>query len=476
MSDCGRHVGRVGALALTLGVGLAVTAVPLSGPETPALQPAIRLVTADVTADETPAAPPTPQVANPHPAAGTSVPVPVPVPVASQSRVESVVSDGAVRDDTPGEVVATPGPASGSVASHAVLQAVVQPAPTIFGGRANSRSAGSTGPASVDFAPVTFVSPTGAFLGLIGPGGLLIGNGVLPGQNGGWLIGNGADGAPGQNGGNAGLFGDGGRGGDGLPGQAGGNGGNAGLFGDGGAGGAGGDNARLSTEPVQAAAGGAGGNAVFGRGGDGGAGGQGINLGTGTGRGGDGGAGGHSYLAGNGGDGGDGGSANSTGGSATGGYGAGAATAERFAVTVVTAERVRAPARWPRTPAADRAETAGTGALSVTPVRAVAAARHSPRAATRPVETAATAGADGWAAPGVRAAQAVARSPGTATSPAATAGSADREVQAEVARAETVATRRRPPERPMRVTAAPAARAVRVTAAATVDTAGAEAR
>lgn len=73
-SDCGRHVGRVGALALTLGVGLAVTAVPVSGPVTPALQPAIRLVTADVTADATPAAP-TPRVAYPHPADDTSVPV-----------------------------------------------------------------------------------------------------------------------------------------------------------------------------------------------------------------------------------------------------------------------------------------------------------------------------------------------------------------------------------------------------------------
>ncbi|QZT64271.1 hypothetical protein [Mycolicibacterium austroafricanum] len=393
-SDCGRHVGRVGALALTLGVGLAVTAVPVAGPVTPALQPAIRLVTAD----ETSAGPPTPRVAYPHPAAGTSVPA----AVASQPHVESVVSDGAARDDSAGELAGTSGPASGSVASHAV----VQPAPTAFGGRANSRSAGSTTSASVDVTPVTLVSPTGAFLGLIGPGGLLIGNGVLPGQNGGWLIGNGADGAPGQNGGNAGLFGDGGKGGDGLPGQAGGNGGNAGLFGDGGAGGAGGDNARLSTEPVRAAAGGAGGNAMFGRGGDGGAGGQGINLGTGTGRGGDGGA----------------------------------------------------------------------GVPSATPAQAVAAARHSPRAATQPVETAAMAGADGWAAPGVRAAPAVAHSPGTATSPAATAESVERAVRAEAARAETVATRRRPPEQPMRVTAAPAAKAARVTAAATADTAGAHVR
>jgi hypothetical protein len=55
-------------------------------------------------------------------------------------------------------------------------------------------------------------SPTGAFLGLVGPGGLLIGNGVLPGQNGGLLSGNGADGGPGQDGGRGGLlFGNGGH-------------------------------------------------------------------------------------------------------------------------------------------------------------------------------------------------------------------------------------------------------------------------
>src|SRR5690606_29610890 len=62
-------------------------------------------------------------------------------------------------------------------------------------------------------------TPTGAFLGLIGPGGLLIGNGVdatsncvvaaCRGGNGGILFGNGGAGANGGAGGNAGLFGDG---------------------------------------------------------------------------------------------------------------------------------------------------------------------------------------------------------------------------------------------------------------------------
>ena len=62
--------------------------------------------------------------------------------------------------------------------------------------------------------------------------GVFIGNGDEPGENGGLLIGNGAPGAPGQDGGRGGLlFGNGGRGGDGLTGQDGGNGGAAGLFG-----------------------------------------------------------------------------------------------------------------------------------------------------------------------------------------------------------------------------------------------------
>ena len=91
-------------------------------------------------------------------------------------------------------------------------------------------------------SPTSFglFSPTGAFLGLIGPGGLLIGNGVLLGQNGGLLMGNGADGGPGQKGGNGGLLiGNGGDGGVGIF-TKGGDGGNAGLFGDGGDGGDGG--------------------------------------------------------------------------------------------------------------------------------------------------------------------------------------------------------------------------------------------
>ncbi|MCV7130816.1 hypothetical protein [Mycolicibacterium vanbaalenii] len=80
-------------------------------------------------------------------------------------------------------------------------------APTTSGpalrlGRATTPSVGSTGPAGAA-APGLF--------------SLLIGNGDEPGENGGWLIGNGADGGPGQDGGRGGLlFGNGGRGGDAL--------------------------------------------------------------------------------------------------------------------------------------------------------------------------------------------------------------------------------------------------------------------
>ncbi|MGE4363307.1 MAG: PGRS repeat-containing protein, partial [Mycolicibacterium sp.] len=115
--------------------------------------------------------------------------------------------------------------------------------------------------------------------------GIFIGNGDEPGENGGLLFGNGADGAPGQNGGRGGLlFGNGGRGGDAvLPGQKGGDGGNAGLIGFGGAGGAGGDH-MTSTGGVAAVggAGGAGGDggAVFGDGGSGGRGGIANQIGT----------------------------------------------------------------------------------------------------------------------------------------------------------------------------------------------------
>jgi hypothetical protein len=109
---------------------------------------------------------------------------------------------------------------------------------TVGGGRGSDPAAPITfaAPSVSAMAAVMAVPGGQAFLGLIGPGGLLIGDGL--------------DGAPGQAGGNGGLlWGNGGKGGDGFAFGTGGNGGNGGLFfgsggagGNGGAGGGGGGN------------------------------------------------------------------------------------------------------------------------------------------------------------------------------------------------------------------------------------------
>lgn len=192
-------------------------------------------------------------------------------------------------------------------------------------------------------AALPLFTPTGAFLGLIGPGGLLIGNGIdaaagctgaaCNGGNGGFLFGNGGAGANGGVGGNAGLIGNGGRGGDGLGiitistedaiGGSGGNGGNGGmLMGNGGAGGQGGS----ATNYGGAAAGGSGGNGgnagALGDAGHGGAGGPGGSA-TAVAYGGDGGSGGDAQVIGHGGKGGQGGFAQSTTGALSGAGGNG---------------------------------------------------------------------------------------------------------------------------------------------------------
>jgi hypothetical protein len=214
-------------------------------------------------------------------------------------------------------------------------------APTIFANppaQATHRGSNRAG------VPVAFVqqtaSPTntnaadiGSLLGAVI--GVFISNGDEPGENGGLLIGNGADGGPGQDGGRGGLlFGNGGRGGDGSALLPAGNGGDAGLFGNGGDGGfgitGGGDGGRgglLSGNGGNgggsgvAAQGGNGGDAgLFGNGGNGGDGGNGTSADSGrAGSGGDGGNGG--LLSGNGGAGGAGGNAINTVGTASGGDG-----------------------------------------------------------------------------------------------------------------------------------------------------------
>ena len=111
--------------------------------------------------------------------------------------------------------VATASSGVGAVVSNPSLSF----SPTTLARTTLSSGGGSAATTDAGFEPKVFAtpnpasgptsfglfSPTGAFLGLIGPGGLLIGDGVLPGQDGGWLIGNGADGGPGQDGGNGGL-------------------------------------------------------------------------------------------------------------------------------------------------------------------------------------------------------------------------------------------------------------------------------
>jgi hypothetical protein len=102
--------------------------------------------------------------------------------------------------------------------------------PCLVTGECDAKTSG-TSAAAVEPAAAADSRP------LIGADGLLIGNAVTPGYDGGMLFGNGADGGAGQNGGDAGLFGGtAGNGGD-IAKGVGGYGGKAGLFGDGGRGG-----------------------------------------------------------------------------------------------------------------------------------------------------------------------------------------------------------------------------------------------
>lgn len=154
--------------------------------------------------------------------------------------------------------------------------------------------------------PITGLQPNGGADLVTALVSVFVGNGDEPGENGGLLIGNGAPGAPGQDGGRGGLlFGNGGRGGDGLTGQKGGNGGDAGVFGDAGNGGRGG-NAATSKGTALGGDAGDGGTAVFGSGGSGGEGGYAISN-DGAGVGGTAGDGGDSVASGSGGNGGAGG-------------------------------------------------------------------------------------------------------------------------------------------------------------------------
>ena len=170
--------------------------------------------------------------------------------------------------------------------------------------------------------------PTAAGVGSISAlVAIFISNGTPEHPDAGLLIGNGADGGPGQDGGNGGLlFGNGGRGGDGVAtvnGGRAGNGGNAGLIGNGGDGGNGSNITSSDNIVAFGRDGGDGGNGgrFLGNGGNGGAGGNAQNLDRGGTVGGTGGNGGQAGLIGKGGNGGHGGVALAGSGTARGGQG-----------------------------------------------------------------------------------------------------------------------------------------------------------
>jgi hypothetical protein len=287
-------VGRVGALAVALGVGAAIASIPA-------------VASAD-TADSDGAA----TVSSARPSS------------ASSPSARSTTTGASARPGTLGLTTAQQNIADemgGAVANAAVVTTGVRPEPPAAAAqseRRNVRTASRTTRASAVTvggvsaeassritAPVGTASPSAAAARTWQPGSILrqfIGYGTASNPNGGiligdgysWttgtcansctggnagLVGSGGDGYGGGNGGSAGWFGNGGHGGAGLPNGNGGDGGSGGLFiGNGGNGGAGGNNVT-----GVGGTGGTGGSgaALFGRGGNGGDGGSGTTGGSG---------------------------------------------------------------------------------------------------------------------------------------------------------------------------------------------------
>jgi hypothetical protein len=335
-----RYVGRVGTLAVALGVGVAGTASSADPPQ-PVRQTIAHHAVAAPVAAVTRASHSTVE----HPAAAdgySSTPLAATVPGGSADGAMVFSGGGGGAFAVAGRDARPPVHVEGHTALF-FTPVRSMPTTTARGGPVADTAPGGDYVAAVPQYVATFQP---------GPGGdlitaliaVFISNGDEPGENGGLLIGNGADGGPGQNGGRGGLlFGNGGNGGAGSLLEAGGNGGNAGLFGNGGAGGFGalgggsggnggllvgnGGNGRAGgfSQGV-GASGGNGGNAgLFGNGGNGGSGGGALTSGSATG--GNGGNGGNSGLvAGDSGNGGDGGGILTDGGNATGGTGGNAGT------------------------------------------------------------------------------------------------------------------------------------------------------
>ena len=311
------YIGRVGTLAVVLGVGGVI--VPISAAQAPHNTSAhTHLAHTSVVASPTTAH---------EPAVG--VVVARRVTTVSTAHNETAHNEAVV-------AVANPGPSPRSDRHNGAEGAGVHVSPsmlTMLSGTsmavtAERESAGRAAPLPMlasgrdrrTIAASAADLPPGAGAEFVTAlVAVFISNGDEPGENGGLLIGNGAPGAPGQDGGRGGLlFGNGGRGGDGLYGQQGGDGGHAGLFGVGGAGGNGGN--AVGSGNLTAAAGGNGGRGglISGRGGDGGMGGT-ADVQNGTATGGDGGKGGIAGVFGDAGHGGRGGNAAVTKGTAFGG-------------------------------------------------------------------------------------------------------------------------------------------------------------
>ncbi len=368
-------MGRVGALAIALGIGAAVCSASIAWADTES---------AAASEDASAGSAGSPSRGSAHggrtvnraavPSAGAAVEHPrvrgrgtgrqvLPEPASATEADSSTVVEpttesrtsgpgdetGPVPGDPPARLAVTPpAPTPGRLASggdNAPAATAVAWTALAASRRELDAQSSTAGPAATTTAPQPMakatLTPIQDFIGIfIGNGtaanpnaGLLIGNGfswtadtcnkgkACSGGRSGLLVGNGGNGFGGGNGGSAGLLGDGGAGGSGLSGGDGGNGGDGGLIaGSGGAGGVGGSS---SAAGATAGTGGKGGNAgLFAIGGYGGAGAAGgIAAGTG-GTGGAGGAGGNTGLltfVGNAGDGGDGGWA--TGGQGSGGSG-----------------------------------------------------------------------------------------------------------------------------------------------------------
>ena len=331
MAHVARIVGRVGALAVALGVGSAVAAIPAAFADTTG-SPGSAGVDAD---SGSPSSAPSRRL---HSGARAGVSTDVRGPSSRSHRTVANTSRSAAPKVVAPVMTATPRAVAQTGLTRPLLSwrgasgdsDAPAAAPAVWSAAAVARRQ-IGGPAASAVGSVTGWHPGSILRIFVGDGtatdpnaGILLGNGfsytsdtctggtACDGGNAG-VIGNGGAGYNGGNGGSAGWFGSGGAGGAGVDGGAGGAGGRGGLFlGDGGAGGAGGAGADGSGSNTYAQPGGVG--AI---GGSGGAGGNGSwilghgGVGGSGGRGGDGGQGGVAADGGSGGAGGVGGAGGS---------------------------------------------------------------------------------------------------------------------------------------------------------------------